>query len=478
MMTGKLLALALMVLTLAGCSTHAMRSQPLWGKEKESEVERPIDIAFEGTNAWPIYYQRGDEMAVLWPLYASTDNGHAVALAYEYQREQNTLRVLQLFPWLPSYARFQYDKKASYVFPYFTWLQKPLKEGEQPKPRRRSGERAYFLFPVYYNSPHTFWTPLYSNQRFLDSHWVRDVETGTGDVQRGDARRVGTLGPLFFHQSSEIDGHNKLYAPYPFVGAWWKGRSTGFQIVPLIYSKREPNGDRYFNLLALLFHTQKELTGHKEQNGQRFGFLTWPLIYWGTDAINENELIERRRREALTTSWPEEIGPDAQPRTKAINDVETTWYRVALFGIFQSRRKIEFKGSAEFPVGANEPTTSEFSARGRKTLRLFPLFSSTHWDDGESGFNLLWQLYNGQEKRRASGEMHVKRTVLWRLYRHESLGGRSLTDMFPFISSARDREANRSRWSLAGGLYERRTEEGVRTTKLLWIPMSKKKVGE
>jgi hypothetical protein len=180
----------------------------------------------------------------------------------------------------------------------------------------------------------------------------------------------------------------------------------------------------------------------------------------------------------MMTWWPDEIAPDAEPKTKSLDEVETTWYRVALFNIFQNRRKIEFKGSAEFPVGATEPTTSEFTARGRETLRLFPLFSTTRWDDGESSSNVLWQVYNGFSKRRSSGEMHTKRTVLWHLYRHERLGGQSLTDVFPFISSARDREANRSRWTLAGGLYERRTEAGVRTTKLLWIPVSKKNLAQ
>ncbi len=466
------LLLLLAVVVLAGCSTHAMKSQPLWGQSKEEE-ERPIEIAFEGTNAWPIYYQRGDEVAVLWPLFASTENGHAVALLYEYLREERTLRVLQLFPWLPSYARFQPEKKAWYVFPYFTWLRKNPEEQKHPKPTWRSGERIVFLFPFYYNSPSTFWTPLFSDQRFSDnpSIWHQSYYHRV----RGDARRTGILGPLFFHESSEVDGHRQLYAPFPLVGAWWKGRSTGFQAFPIVYYKHGSDKDRYFNILGLLFHYQAV---HYDNNmrGEHFNLLAWPLFYWGTDWMDEEELIRRRHERLMQTKWRGTITDETEPERNTLDEVTTTWYRVMLLGIYQHRRKIELKGFAEFPVGSEEPSEWEFSTRGRTTTRLFPLFSTTRWDDGESSSNILWQLYNGFSKHRASGEMYTKRTVLWRLYRHERLGDQSLTDVFPFISTARDREAGRSRWTLAGGLFERRTEEGTRTTKLLWIPVSRKAV--
>jgi hypothetical protein len=322
-------------------------------------------------------------------------------------------------------------------------------------------------------------------------------------------KRIAALAwPLFHHyqknEKSEPDYRSRTnVALLGFHNSRNSSARYTYLLWPLVQnadhghtSDGEWNGG-WLNVLGLVFH-------RSESPRSSHTMFLWPFFQSGDRGVdaqgnsrgkwmNVLGLVAHRYRSSDISSghflwplWYHRVRQDQDQRVQAIAKGmdfdyrrETLSHRFALAGLYAQRREVMSRSVkvAETEGDVEAGKVSRVDQRIRDHWRLFPLLWSERFDTGEGKFLVLWRLYDSRRVPldSADGEWRRER-VLWRLYRREERGTRTAVDSFPFMSSARDTATGFRRWTLAGGLYERRTEDGVRSTKLLWIPVSRREV--
>ncbi|MEQ8822181.1 MAG: hypothetical protein RLY93_18245 [Sumerlaeia bacterium] len=247
----RLLFLATLLLA-AGCSSHYMKSTPLW----DDDYPVAKGPAGDRVNLWPLAYYRDPALSVLWPLVTVSDEGHSFYPFYEYRVDTERLALGVLHPALPGLAVMDGSKGYWRVLTV-----------------ARSIPGDYLIAaPLWFQFKEFLWTPLMA-------------------MSRGEAEPFfGVLGPLLFYR--EHNGSKMVYAPWPLVGVWWND-SVGGQLFPLFYHNRtrEMNGT---NIGIFLFHTERYddrsftsylmplgAFGHKEEKTWNQFFPLW--IYRSTE---------------------------------------------------------------------------------------------------------------------------------------------------------------------------------------------------
>jgi hypothetical protein len=225
---------------LAGCSTAAMKTTPLWDSEYETAVGPPEDRI----NIWPLFYYRNPAYSILWPLISVTPEGHAFVPFYEYAKPNDELRIGTIHQILPALAVFNGEEKYRRVLNF-------ISDGEEksfmavPIYFQDFDDDFLLIVPAFAKGEDWFWTPLYTHSKNLK----------------------GILGPLFFVHK---DGDSRTaFFPFPLFGYFKRGPHTGFMALPLVYH-RPREGGRTTNVGVFLFHQKKD------GDEMRTNFL-WPL---------------------------------------------------------------------------------------------------------------------------------------------------------------------------------------------------------
>ncbi|MBN1515248.1 hypothetical protein JXA32_01640 [Candidatus Sumerlaeota bacterium] len=81
------LLLGVMLAALSGCSRIYMETSP-FGEKQEYRVDTRKTA--NRVNGWPLFYQRAENVSVLWPLYQQDDKGFALYPLFEYAADPPT----------------------------------------------------------------------------------------------------------------------------------------------------------------------------------------------------------------------------------------------------------------------------------------------------------------------------------------------------------------------------------------------------
>lgn len=214
-------------LAALGCSRAAMDSNPIW----DPEGRTTIGDAENRINLWPVLYHRDPLLSVMWPLFASTEKGHALVPLYDFQKEvegKSDLRIISIHQWIPALARFKADG-------YWRLLNVMHDPGETTLSvlplyfQHPGGE--ILLLPVFYREKGFFWTPIYTHSKDLK----------------------GILGPLFnIEKNSGVTQYN---FPFPLLAYWHGDQQRGVRAFPLLYMDRD-SGESHVNVGAYAFDLQ------------------------------------------------------------------------------------------------------------------------------------------------------------------------------------------------------------------------------
>jgi hypothetical protein len=99
----RILGGVLALLLTPACATTTFEATPFSSQEVQPDAQTDgadaPDVASapadeSDLNLWPLYYRRGDDLAVLWPLYTAGDAGQSLLPVYEYDRADGYVRVL------------------------------------------------------------------------------------------------------------------------------------------------------------------------------------------------------------------------------------------------------------------------------------------------------------------------------------------------------------------------------------------------
>lgn len=262
---GAALAPALM---LAGCSTTAMKSAPIWD-EGYRKANGPAE---NRVNLWPAFYYRDPAMSVLWPLISVTDEGSAFVPFYEHDKTKDELRLGTMHQFLPPAAVFsgseEYtrilncirDRKADSLIILPLYFQNFKKE-------------KLLVLPVLYRDKETLWTPVFMQSKDL----------------------TGVLGPLFNVYKS--GGTTTYNLPFPVAGVKSGKDESGFWMLPAVYYDRTGKAS-HLNLGGVLLDLEKNeksweavyaaLLGGaaRKENGDGHNYLLPLWIAWNEGEKN------------------------------------------------------------------------------------------------------------------------------------------------------------------------------------------------
>ncbi|MBI1785681.1 hypothetical protein HYR69_11110, partial [Candidatus Sumerlaeota bacterium] len=246
---------ALLVVLIAGCSSTAMKTTPIW----DHEYEKGNGPAENRINVWPFFYYRDPALSVLWPLISVTDEGHAFVPFYEYDKTKPQLRLGAIHQYIPAFADFDKQEGTNRVFNVIgntkehTLYVLPLYFQDFK-------DSSLLIIPAFYKDKEGFWTPLITHTSDLD----------------------GILGPLFFRYHTP--DYVEFSFPWPLFAVWNGKSQNGFRFFPLTWLERE--GDHSsFNLGLIMFH---RVATPKEQDI----FFLWPLGEYGkTENGSSSRLI-------------------------------------------------------------------------------------------------------------------------------------------------------------------------------------------
>lgn len=285
-----------------------VKSSPFYEYDRGKAAELDADRI----NLWPMFYKRGSDMSLLWPMIAANDDGNAVYpfYSYYYSNEFNVLWPMSSFSLTEDggnriFNTYWKDEELT-VFPFFFkdddyWLAMFLAGmGSNewysiipPLWIHWYGEDAWFFLPglTYMKRDDTNYTftsfPLYHQSREDDAflQWaVCALYLRYHD--RGNAY-THLFPMLFSYSNNDTNSPNVLRAVLPLF--WYLqegtermiltpvyGRLSGINtsgfITPLV-SAGHLDDTKFFNLLGILYHR----TWNTEQSNQ-YTHLLYPLF--------------------------------------------------------------------------------------------------------------------------------------------------------------------------------------------------------
>lgn len=299
------IAASCMALVLAGCSTPAMKSTPIWDADYPEAHGRPEDRV----NVWPLYYRRDPAISVLWPLASFTPDGHAIVPFYEWTAKGRVLRHGTVHQYIPALAWFGAEgggwrvliaggnrKERWWIVPPLVWAGKqgfwtpPLMRVETPHEVARWG----ILFPLTGlrtgpDGTNAWIFPLAISKRAGEQRDLHLLWPLSQFARRSDGGRVIRVIPLWWRESwpgglafasipwGDIDygggKRTRWLLPPAWVSTGSKERGwssvmllahevripggTGRGVVPLFYSYRDRDGSghRFYALPLSLFRS-------------------------------------------------------------------------------------------------------------------------------------------------------------------------------------------------------------------------------
>jgi hypothetical protein len=271
-------------------------------------------------NAWPLFYQRGEDLDVLWPVYHQSGQGHRVFPLYSYRKNPAWVNLVQgvlgeldfgnqdyrilNFGWdnqkqsrycFPVYYQNDREKELC-VFPLFyrekkdkdkpaTWITLPYSQG--PDFFNIGGvlfhfdknpvERAMWAAAgIFYDETRTD-DSLRANHLFPFWSWKR---SGSADAPDKTRLNVGLVG---YVQRTEKAG-NKAYRSilFPLTHCWSSDQEKGSAVFPLYYDREKTNGD-HNRVTPLSFSYKKGETS--------WDSIGWLFHFWSLDRSTGHMLL-------------------------------------------------------------------------------------------------------------------------------------------------------------------------------------------
>ncbi len=438
-----------------GCSRAAMDAHPFRDQDTgqadaqaESEnrimerVQQTRERAAAGRiNIWPFLYRDREDLSVLWPIFAASEQGHATLPFYEWQRAGRALRILTLHHWVPSFAVFERGGEYWRVF----------------NTVRRGGEQGGFhVFPfILYNQ-----YDAEKNSRHWHAGPLLFHHSSTPEWEF-----TSLLGPLYFRYRNQERESGYDWLPVPLVHRTWDQNKRAYAAIPLGVYRREFEADgHHFYTLPLSIGSDNE---------SHWGNLGLILAFWQGERkvqsrfhlllgilYNQRIIAESAARSTLR----EEI---LEPGSKQPAETSTLLRRrESLFGLYRYREDLAGAEQTRAEVRRLDP--EEMGTRRSADAWLFPLYYWARTEE-ERHFNLLWRLYIFRAEAIPEGGEYRRRQLLWRLYDREDVPGATAMDIFPFASY--DRLEDFKRFRFLGGLYEFRRDGQDRRIRLLFIPI-------
>ncbi len=232
-------------------------------------------------NVWPLFYQRGDDLDLLWPIYHQSNAGHRVFPLYSYRKDpawvnmvQGVLGELDFGNQDYRILNFGWDnlKQSRYCFPVFyqndlrnelcvfplfyrekkdkdkpaTWITLPYSQGPdffniggvlfhfEKSPVKRAMWAAAGMF---YNQARVDGSSR-TNRLFPLWSWKR---RGPADAPDKTNLNVGLVA---YVQRTEKEG-NRAYRSilFPLTHCWTSDQEKGSAVFPLYYDQKKTNGD-------------------------------------------------------------------------------------------------------------------------------------------------------------------------------------------------------------------------------------------
>jgi hypothetical protein len=395
-----------------------MQTGPIWDRQETQSLEG----AEERVNVWPIFYKRDPLLTVFWPIFAKSDDGHAVVPLYEYGNAERDLKLLSVHQLLPAAARFIGEDE------YWRALNVLYSGGD---------EKRFAIVPIYYHDL------THKELLMIPVLWKREGEFWTPLLTRTD-NLTGILGPLFFRYKL---GNFKSYAyPWPILGHWSDKNRFGWRVFPVLYYNRD-GSEKTFNFAALLFH------GNWRADGYRVSYLAPFGAVSDRGGTKVNHFIpfwyrKATERASTTLSLPyTHIEREGLEFTNALlngyvavkrGDNE---YATVLAPIFHRFKNEAGAGHAVAPL-----YYTSTDADGDRTF-LSPLFGFK--TDG-SLLNIGGPVFHSSNRE---GDKHL--AVVWPIYNQWSKPGASGRMMLPLFYASRDDGGGRTVITPIGGMARR-----------------------
>ncbi|MFP4580831.1 MAG: hypothetical protein ACLFQ6_08885 [Candidatus Sumerlaeia bacterium] len=354
-MKARFVFVILIVLALAACTSVQRSSTPFWeeeyqkqfqsisGKQDPSLAQEEARRAYaDRVNGWPIYYQLGESMSVLWPFFMKSPAGHALFPIYEYAHKAKRLSML-------CYLIGVYDKgpesdSGHYVFPLYAWNKSQSRSqldylllGKSTIYKDKEARHSFFPLFWYSNDPEE---KRFSLQLVLallgivkspDSidHWLLPLwHYGSSEnrfhfyslpfwYDKNQDRRAMGLGTILYIDSTEGDHYYRSLL-WPLSHFWNGEDSKGQFVFPLYGMTNYKDGGWMFNSLLYnryrsaeekdvvniggpLYHRAKTPEGwytsflwpifHAWENEEKSGTVAFPLFFYGKNKEKESTYL-------------------------------------------------------------------------------------------------------------------------------------------------------------------------------------------
>ena len=468
-----LVTLLLLVLVLASCQSlqRLGRVSPLAGEVAEDRI-----------NLWPLYYQNGSEVAVLWPIYDLDEEGFALRPLVTHDGDD--WEVLPPVAWwdtdtgnwivVPAYSiednwglfpvlgigEFSFvgpawwTDEAGGLFPLVTigdelnwvgpawWLKDDAGDVTTSGlfPLYTAGETFNNVGPVFWgegeSGPYFTVFPIYGHGQiggggeltWAGPAWWHDDESGELNSWGlfplvTNINEFYQLGPVFWEENNA--GDLAYLVALPLFGFSNRDDGSGMMLSLLGGKGWDAEGETaWLNVLGPVYH-------HSRDGDDRSTHLLWPFVHWAEGETESDWYL-----------WPL-VGSETQAASEDHAGRTRTW---GLAGL------IEGSGS---------------DASGLDSLRVAPLFSHLSADAGAGGLLDWLTLYGSQAYGDGARSMHVGTPLvfnhyrdgdvvrwsalldvldyetdgtdssfelLWYLYRQRTTGSDTRRDFFPFVS--------------------------------------------
>ena len=327
----RLVLMAFLTATAAGCATSTMKSTPFYGGSPRVYTGRVEDRV----NLWPFAYYREPSLSVLWPVFSQTDDHLAVRPFYSQYRQGGKDSAYDEFNFLWPLCQFDTRHDSHRIFPVF-WGSDHFhvfpfvwNSGDThclfPLVWWREGE--YFnVFPLYWNTKSTLavlplfitggggtyvFPSFFRNENltaFFPFYW-RDTSGG---------ELTEWFGPLGYHRGKE---NSNWFLPFyyrdrdDFVSLPWisyaKDGATGWAIPPLLsWMKRSERGDAKLRFLLGLGGVNTRTNGEIDCSWafplfycDDRGFVSLPFAHLKNDATFVTPFVGVTHREHEKGAW-------------------------------------------------------------------------------------------------------------------------------------------------------------------------------
>lgn len=297
-----MLPLAIVLLCSCASSDRMMFCSPLFSPVTAIPVKETVDgldsggfrqgrrNISENVNIWPLYYDRGDVISILWPIFDYDQYGMAARPLFNKHKNEYSI-LFPLCAWNPKHGdgwavNFNWDKKGYGLFPvaYFgddSWYVFPIW-----KKKNRFGLVPFWydtenkeggLFPViYYHRDEEGWIfPLY--------YYSNDAKSSL----------TGAFFPLTGYRYSHTDEEDYSHWIIPFYiythNSAYKKILTPFYIdsKDLFWCPLYSKSDNWYGVLSSVFWRKDRnevfilpLLSHWENNDAKLELnLAWPLYH-------------------------------------------------------------------------------------------------------------------------------------------------------------------------------------------------------